>query len=317
MFSYCSFAEEDEYIMSNYYNVVSDVESDDVPNGKCIVKGQVINPYTEKGVIGGIVANLTRSSYAVTDDSGYYQITIPATDTTVFFYHEKYNEIICWSYPFTSGHIVTMNFFTNEKAGEGIIYEVEKPVIYLYPEKTTNVSINLDEDLDLSFTYPIYNDQWDVVAYPNGQLEIDGIDYPYLFWESTKNQESDASKIAVNPGYYIKTDTCIKFLENTLALLGLNERESTDFITYWGPRIQGYPYAVLEFYIDDSCISEMGNHKIKPEPDNMRRVYIILKGSHKNLTKIRLKTPVFDSFNRSGFTVIEWGGSEIKPNLSP
>jgi hypothetical protein len=49
--------------------------------------------------------------------------------------------------------------------------------------------------------------------------------------------------------------------------------------------------------------------KITPKPDSMLRVFMIMKSVDKN-TKI--KPQVLETFERKGFAVVEWGGSEIR-----
>ena len=43
-----------------------------------------------------------------------------------------------------------------------------KPVIYLYPEQETTVSVSLDYAGTLTATYPAYEDGWRVTAEPDG-----------------------------------------------------------------------------------------------------------------------------------------------------
>ena len=45
-----------------------------------------------------------------------------------------------------------------------------KPVIYLYPEQETEVSVELDLNGKLTCTYPEYKDGWKVTAAPDGML---------------------------------------------------------------------------------------------------------------------------------------------------
>lgn len=45
-----------------------------------------------------------------------------------------------------------------------------KPVIYIYPEKETEVSVSLDFDGKLTCTYPAYNNGWTVTASADGKL---------------------------------------------------------------------------------------------------------------------------------------------------
>ena len=44
-----------------------------------------------------------------------------------------------------------------------------KPVLYLYPEKETEVNVRLDYDGELTCTYPAYGEEgWTVTAAPDG-----------------------------------------------------------------------------------------------------------------------------------------------------
>jgi hypothetical protein len=54
----------------------------------------------------------------------------------------------------------------------------EKPVIYLYPEVDTNISVRVDHPEKFSVTYPKYNDSWNVIAKSDGTLmDKDGNSY--------------------------------------------------------------------------------------------------------------------------------------------
>lgn len=60
-----------------------------------------------------------------------------------------------------------------------------KPVIYLYPEQETDVTVQLDHDGPLTATYPAYADGWSIQAAPDGTLTDPetGRMYYCLFWE--------------------------------------------------------------------------------------------------------------------------------------
>ena len=45
----------------------------------------------------------------------------------------------------------------------------------------------------------------------------------------------------------VAREDAVPFLEEKLALLGLSDRESADFITYWAPRIRAYEYTFVSF----------------------------------------------------------------------
>ena len=63
---------------------------------------------------------------------------------------------------------------------------LKKPVIYLYPEKEMEVSVNINiTEGKFSVIYPRFNEgnnTWKVKANPNGDIEINNRKYPYLFY---------------------------------------------------------------------------------------------------------------------------------------
>ena len=111
---------------------------------------------------------------------------------------------------------------------------LKKPVIYLYPEKEMDISVNINiTEGKFSVVYPRFNEgnnAWKVKANPNGDIEINNRKYPYLFYEydSYFTQET-------NEGFIVKDSNAIEFLEEKLKYLGLNDKEMTDFITFWLP----------------------------------------------------------------------------------
>ena len=66
----------------------------------------------------------------------------------------------------------------------------KKPVLYLYPTRTMDLSVSLDYEGTLTYTYPTPQTQtdgsitWHVTAAPDGDLtDAAGRHYPSLFWE--------------------------------------------------------------------------------------------------------------------------------------
>ena len=180
---------------------------------------------------------------------------------------------------------------------------MDKPVIYLYPEVEMEVSVKLDYKGELMFTYPKYNDGWTVTARPDGTLiDADGNEYSYLFWDGVCDVEYDLSK-----GYVIKGEDTADFLRDTLARMGLTPREYNEFIVYWLPQMEGNPYNLITFQTDaytDNAVLD-----IAPTPDSMLRVFMVFKALDK---PIEIEEPEIVLFERRGFCVVEWGGSEIK-----
>ena len=179
---------------------------------------------------------------------------------------------------------------------------MDKPVIYLYPEEEMEVSVKLDYNGELMFTYPKYNDGWTVTARPDGTLiDKDGNEYSYLFWDGVCDVEYDLSK-----GYVIKGEDTATFLRDTLAQMGLTPREYNEFIVYWLPQMEGNTYNLITFQTDaytDNAVLD-----VDPTPDSMLRVFMVFKALDK---PIEIEEPEIVTFERHGFCVIEWGGSEL------
>ena len=179
----------------------------------------------------------------------------------------------------------------------------EKPVIYLYPEQETKVKVQLDYDGTLICTYPEYDDGWSVVAQPDGTLcDESGKRYSYLFWEGNGDATYDFSK-----GFVVKGSETAEFLEEKLAKIGLNAKEANEFIVYWLPRMQENKYNLITFQTE--AYTDVAKLHITPEPDSILRVFM----AYKELEEpIEIEEPAIVPFERKGFTVVEWGGAEVK-----
>ena len=180
----------------------------------------------------------------------------------------------------------------------------EKPVIYLYPEAEQEIEVELDYAGELTCTYPEYQDGWHVVAQPDGTMvdNVTGKEYSYLFWEGKSDVEYDLSK-----GYVIPGEDTAEFLEMKLNELGLNRKEANEFIVYWLPRMQGNTYNLITF--QDEAYKNVAKLEITPNPDSVLRVFMVYKPLEE---KNEIEEPVLESFDRNGFTVVEWGGTEIR-----
>ena len=178
-----------------------------------------------------------------------------------------------------------------------------KPVIYLYPEKETDVSVELTLDGRLTCTYPKYSEGWVVTAAPDGTLtDKNGQTYNYLYWEGETYAKYDMSK-----GFCVKGKDTAAFLEGALEQLGLTRREANEFIVYWLPQMEQNPYNIISFQTD--AYTNAAELKVSPEPDTLIRVFMSWKKAD---SYISLPEQGFSAVQRSGFTVVEWGGTEIQ-----
>lgn len=178
-----------------------------------------------------------------------------------------------------------------------------KPVIYLYPEEETEVSVKLDLDGKLTCTYPAYQGIWQVTAAPDGTLtDQNGQTYNYLYWEGETQTQWDMTK-----GFCVKGEDTAAFLEQALEKLGLNRKEANEFIVYWLPQMERNPYNIIAFQTD--AYTKTAQLQIDPAPDTLIRVFMTWQASknYVNLEAQELTAP-----QRTGFTVVEWGASEVK-----
>ena len=178
-----------------------------------------------------------------------------------------------------------------------------KPVIYLYPEQKTTVSVSLDYAGTLTATYPAYEDGWCVTAEPDGTLhDENGNEYSYLFWEGENKTDYDFST-----GFCVAGADTADFLREKLAEIGLTPREYNEFIVYWLPKMQENPYNLISF--QSEAYTDAAKLDIDPTPDSVLRVFMAWKPLSKPQT---IEPQTFTPFARDGFAVVEWGGCEVK-----
>jgi len=178
-----------------------------------------------------------------------------------------------------------------------------KPVIYLYPEKETDISVQLDYDGDLTCTYPAYEDGWRVTASPDGTLtDAGGQTYNYLYWEGLRKNDYDLSH-----GFCVAGEDSAEFLETALADLGLTRREANEFIVYWLPLMEENPYNLIAF--QDDTHTESAVLTVDPAPDTTIRVFMAWKSLDE---PIEIEPQELTAPERVGFTLVEWGGTELE-----
>ena len=177
-----------------------------------------------------------------------------------------------------------------------------KPVIYLYPESETEVTVRLDYKGRLTCTYPAPDpdDAWRVTAWPNGTLtDRQGREYSYLFWEGA----SDGTPSDFSRGFVVRGSDTAAFLREKLAYMGLTPREYNEFIVYWLPRMQDNPWNLIAFqgknYTDSAPLT------VTPRPDSVLRIFMAYRPL---AAPIVVPPQELTPFVRKGFTLVEWGG---------
>jgi len=180
-----------------------------------------------------------------------------------------------------------------------------KPIIYLYPKDEIEISIKLGKEENITCSYPKYKDEWNVIASSDGTL-LDtktGRKLYALYWEGIYSEQSN-----YKDGFVVKGSEIIDFLEEKLAILGLNEREAEEFIIYWLPKLQKNEYNYIRFATMEEINKNMPL-EFSVKPDTLIRVLMQYKSLDKyvEIQEQELETP-----ERNGFVVVEWGGSEKK-----
>jgi hypothetical protein len=177
-----------------------------------------------------------------------------------------------------------------------------KPVLYLYPEAETEVTVTLDCGGGPTCSYPAYGDGWTVTAAPDGTLTDEaGQTYSYLYWEGLSLADFDFSEGFCVPG----EDTAV-FLETALSALGLTRREANECIVYWLPLMEANAYNLIAF--QGAAYTNQARLTVTPEPDSVLRVFFAWQALD---APVEVPAQELRPFDRTGFTVVEWGGCRV------
>ncbi|MGN1329950.1 MAG: hypothetical protein ACI4VN_01255 [Clostridia bacterium] len=219
--------------------------------------------------------------------------------------------IIAIVFILTAGIVLRYKMHKEEELEEvhSVAPQMLKPIIYLYPEEETQVTIKLGKPESLTCTYPKYEEEsgWKVTAKPDGTLTYDktGQELYSLYWEGKNNIDINIDE---TEGFVIKGEESSKFLEEKLEKLGLTPRESEEFIVYWLPKLEANKYNFIRFETIEKINEEMPL-EIEPKPDTVIRILMEFRGldEYKEVKEQKIETP-----ERKGFVVVEWGGTELE-----
>lgn len=181
----------------------------------------------------------------------------------------------------------------------------DKPIIYLYPQSETELTVKLGYPEKLTCSYPKYENEWNVIAQPDGTIidKESGKKLYSLYWEG-----EGTSDYNFDEGFCVRGEDTAKFLEEKLEILGLNYKEAEEFIIYWLPKMEDNEYNFIRFATLDE-INEYMPLEFSKEPDSLIRVLMQFKrlDEYMEVKEQKLETP-----SRTGFVAVEWGGSELK-----
>lgn len=179
-----------------------------------------------------------------------------------------------------------------------------KPVIYLYPEEKTDVSVSVDfpNGGEFTCTYPEYGEGWKVTALPDGTLyDESGNEYYCLYWEGAGLPLSDLGE-----GWCVPGKDTAEFLREKLLEIGLTAREANEMIIYWLLILQKNPYNLISFHFED--YDRAAPLTVSPKLDTLIRVFMTYTPMEEPAEPKPQNLPHYE---RNGFTLVEWGGGEI------
>ena len=270
--------------MTSYVSVVSEAN---VTNNDIMIGGKNSmneNIYIFKNTNHALLKDLYNNKYQTIDGAKKIPYAAFIASRPIFFWRDTFGRLIKF-----------------QSAKFAPLAECGKPVIYLYPQEKTTVSVKLQPQGGFSYTEPKYNNGWLVEADTQSNLKnlSDGKIYPYLFWEGSGGIYRQPEK-----GFVVKQSQVHSFLVEKLAKLGLVDKEIKDFMEFWEPRMTGSPYYFVTF-LGTKAMDQLAPMQVSPQPDTVIRVlmdYSPLESPIK-VEGYEIKTPV-----RNGFTVVEWGG---------
>ncbi|HTF05408.1 MAG TPA: hypothetical protein VK826_15370 [Bacteroidia bacterium] len=277
-----------------------------------LVNGRARIEFTAKDFGGNKITDSIRMSYnGITrtlfpDTAGKATLPVKAGKWKFQFYVNGLDEIYSDSLEIKSGHVtaIELNF-----SPAFLLIEADKPVIYVYPDVTQGVHIQLDVKGELGFTYPVYpTNGWEFDADPDGTIHINGSEYSYLFWDA--QTRLDLNVVDVHKGFIVEKDSLSSFFETKLTAMGLTPRERQDFITYWCPLMQENEKSYVHFMFGKEY-SSIATMSVTPSPDHIFRVFMIWSDAAEIDSSAVQEQPI-DSFTRSGFSVVEWGGAKTE-----
>lgn len=180
-----------------------------------------------------------------------------------------------------------------------------KPIIYLYPTKTTIIDVYLDIPGKVIVSDPLYptNGWQNIQAHPDGTLVYNEKKYQELYYESSISNLNKPEY-----GTIIKINDLREELKSATTKLGLNQFEQEEFLDYWVSRLTKLDSPYILFSVLDTKEKNRIDHvEINPEPNTRIEFMAYFKPLKKPIRVNPLILPL-NPPKRTGFVSVEWGG---------
>lgn len=181
---------------------------------------------------------------------------------------------------------------------------MDKPVIYLYPQKSTYVTVTISTSGVMTKSIPTYSNGWkNILANPNGSILYNKEIYHELFYETAvSNVKSPQDGIIIPKNQLNQT------LDIILIKLGLRISERKEFLDYWMKPLNALPGNYILFSLLESTEKNRVDHvEFIPTPDTFISFLAYFRPLYFPTAVKPLELQ--NTPQRLGFTAVEWGGT--------
>jgi hypothetical protein len=177
------------------------------------------------------------------------------------------------------------------------------PVLYLYPEKPTQVTVQTTAPLTYTDPSTIRN-TWSVLAHPDGSITSSNThDRPYIYYEYNHHEVAVSTP---EEGFIVEKKNWEKKVHSLATTLQLTEAETTSLVSEIQTVISSFSEAnYLKLSIaNQKEINQKLPLTISPIPNKIYRIHFAITPLKTN--KIIKEQPI-EPITRKGFTVVELG----------
>lgn len=251
-----------------------------------------------------LVQNINTKKSVFTDSLGEFSLEMSKNDI-LSFSNERYQPL---RLQYTNQKKIVTALKIKDTYGNIM---VEKPVIYLYPKEKTDVELSLKFDGKILTTFPKLEKSWNVTAYENGQIFDKKTNrfYTSLFWDGEIS--FPPSHYQYKTGFIVEKEKLASFLIEKLEFMGLNTVETNEFIQYWLPILERNKTTFIHFLVNENYDVFSTNY-VTPKPDTSIRILMEFFGVD---APISIPPQELPKTIRKGFTLVEWGGSDVSNQL--
>jgi CarboxypepD_reg-like domain len=256
---------------------------------------------------GASISILRTHEFNYTNFDGKYLITALEDDVLVYSFSGFKSQNV----PINNRKII--NIFLKESKTNGITpVTIGKPVIYLYPTTKTEITIQLDFKGKLQTSFPEYSDKWEVTAYPDGNIFDKKTNrfYASLFWDGALDFPQEHYNY--KDGFVVDKKNLTSFLIQKLEFMGLNNMETNEFVQYWLPILEKNETNFIHFLVNANY-DVISKNSITPKPETELRIFMEFYAVNK---AFKILEQNLQKTQRKGFTLVEWGGSDVSKALN-